>query len=399
MNSEPYPDAEAAILIAAAAQTSTKNVKRAALFRSLLKFVDQTMIFFWGVYFTQIGLTGVEQGILFAIFPLIGIASVIPAGLLNDRVYPKTLITLGYLLFGTEFILLTQTTNFWMIVLLFIVGSLGLNLTDLSLESLFYKTGDKKQTKQVGRYVGTYLAGAGLGVFFGGLLLERIEFTQVFLIAGALAFIASLLSILVLPKTETFHFKIAHYLKDLRKPTVFVFLAMIFLWAIHMSSEVTSYGLYLRENLGLTYQQMGLFMGIAIFLMIIWANLASHLISRGTRLRKILYTGLFCSGVGHMVLTIPIIEISFMGRLIHEFGDSFMFVFMAESIRQLFPTKRSGGNAGMVRFTQISAVTIGALIFAPLGKEYGNEYPLIIASSFSLLGLPIAFYLRDFIRT
>lgn len=375
-----------------------KHLPHVTAFRTLSNFMTQVVLFFLGIYFTQIELTGVQQGILFAVYPLTGILSAVPIGLLNDRVYPRTLIAIGYLLIATQYLGITQTTDFYALIGLFTLGSLGAQLNQLSLDAFFYKNSDHQKPQQTGSYVGTFLSGSGLGIILGGLLLEKIPFTGMFLGIAIAALGASILSQIILPKTEVFHFEFHLYKKDLQKSTILLFATLIFLWTLHMGSEVTSYGLFLRENLGLSYTGMGLYMGLTILTMLGWARWAGHLIHHGTPIRYIVYAGLFFSGVGHFVVTVPMVEISIIGRIIHEAGDAFMFVFLYDGVQKLFPIERAGGNSGVIRFVQNGALILGVLAFAPLGKTYGNIYPLIIASTFSILAIPIAIRFRHLIK-
>lgn len=377
---------------------SNANVRRASLFMSLTNFMGQTLLFFWGVYFTQIDLTGAQQGLLFAIYPTMAILSVLPAGWLNDRIYPRTLVCIGYLMMAIQYAGLSFHDSFLGLAGFFVLGSLGTNLTKLSIDSFFYKTGNHNHSKQIGSYVGTYLVGSGIGVILGGSLLNILPFNNLFQILGVIALGAAIASMIFLPHTETFHFSLEHYKNDLRKPKILIFVTMIFLWALHMGSEVTSYGLFLRENLNLSYLNMGLYMGITILFMGFWARLASHQLHHNTPIRHILYRGLFLSAIGHFIMVIPILQISILGRFIHEAGDSFMFIFLYYGIRKLFPVERAGGNAGAVRLIQNSSLVIGSLIFAPMGKLYGNSIPLVIASSFSLLALVIGIHYRHLIK-
>ena len=114
---------------------------------STLKFVGQTVLFFWGIFFSQIGMTGYQQGILMAIYPLVGLLSTLPLGLLNDRIYSKTLISIGYLLLAFQFLEIGETQNFFLIGLLLMLGSLGSNMIKVSTDSFFYKAILKNQNK------------------------------------------------------------------------------------------------------------------------------------------------------------------------------------------------------------------------------------------------------------
>ena len=245
------------------------DVRKATFFVSMSKLIAQTMLFFWGIYYTQIGLTGLEQGILFAIFPLVSILSAIPVGLLNDRISSRRLAMLGYTLNGLNLWLISLVGgNFWALLIIIAMGSFGVTLSNLSIDSIFYKTGDKNQNKQIGNYVGSYLFAAGFGVFIGGFILDSISIELWLQITGTFTFgVAALTAIL--PKTETFKFEFKEYRKDIFKLPVFLFISMIFIWAIHMGAEITSYGLLLREDFGLSYRQMGAYMGTAIMAMLL----------------------------------------------------------------------------------------------------------------------------------
>ncbi|MDP2625158.1 MAG: MFS transporter, partial [Candidatus Peregrinibacteria bacterium] len=360
-------------------------------------FINQSMLFYWGIYFTQINLGGFEQGIIFAIYPMVGILSVLPTGLFNDRVHSKNLIFAGFTLIAVQFFGILFTQNFFVLCGIFTLGSIGAMLSKLSIDSFFYKNSNRDKSKEVGTYVGTYLFGAGLGTLTGGFILNYVPFESLFIGVGIMALLMAFTSQL-LPKNQVFHFELEAYQKDLLKPEILMFMLMIFLWAIHMGAEVSSYGLYLREDLGLEYQEMAIYMGSAIMGMYFWSKYASHRLSEKTPAIQIVYWGLFLSGAGLLVMTSNTLQLSYLGRLIHEGGDAFMFVFLYHGVRRLFPANRVGGSAGVTHFAQMSAITMSSLLFAPLGKIYGNAYPFIVGGIFILIALPIAYRFAHLIK-
>jgi MFS family permease len=374
------------------------DVRKATFFISMSKFISQTMLFFWGIYFTQIGLSGMQQGVLFAIFPIVSILSAIPIGLLNDRLSSKRIAMLGYALNGINFWLISLVgANFWALFAINAVGSFGVTMSNLSVDSIFYKTGDKKQNRQIGNYVGSYLFAAGLGVFIGGFILDSIPIELWLKIIGTFTLFIAALTV-ILPKTETFKFQVKEYRKDIFKLPVILFISMIFIWAVHMGAEITSYGLLLREDFGLDYRQMGTYMGTAIMAMLLWAKLAIHLIEKKWSILHILYLGLVLSAIGHIMMIVPRIDISLLGRFIHEAGDAFMLIFLYYGVRKLFPSERSGGMAGMVNFMQMSAIAAGALMFAPIGRAYNNSLPFIIGTGLCIIALILATRFSNLIK-
>lgn len=354
---------------------------------SSFKFIMNSMSFFWAIYYISLGFSGLQIGILFATTTITSLLLTIPTGITNDRVTPKRLIQFGTIILITEFILLSYTQNFYHILALILIGSFGAQIFMVSVDSLFYKTsGDQKPINRIKTYVSFYLLAAGLGVAFGGQLLGDIEFQKYFLIIAGLFGLILGMSFF-LPKTDTIKLDIGSYKTDIFKPHILLFIAIIFSFAIHMGSELTSYGPFLKDNLGLTFPQMGLYMGVAIMCMFLSVRLTARALDNGASIRKIVTIGLLASGIGYLVMLHQYIPISFLGRLLHEAGDAMMFVFLYAGVAQFFKKERIGGNSGLITFTQSSGIFISSLIFAPLGENFGHEVPIIISGVTTLLAI------------
>ena len=371
----------------------TNPLRRATFLISAQKFLAQAILFYWGIYFTSLDLSGVQQGILFSIYPIVTLLVVVPIGFLNDRIPSKYLSALGFALLASQFFGFAATTDFQLFILVSILGGLGTNLITLSIDSFFYKNSNREKSKEIGSYVGTFLLAAGLGTFTGGTMLQFLTFrTWLYTLMGVALLMAFFC--LTLPKNRVFKEKIKAYKRDLWNFRVMAFIIVIFLWAIHFGAENTSYGLFLRENLKLSYQVMGLYTGLAIITMYGWSRYAGVLIHHGMSVTKILAIGLVAAAIGQLIMTLPSLPISFFGRLIHEGGDAFAFVFLYHGVRKLFPQERVGGSAGVIRFSDASGSMLGALFFAPLGAVYDNPYVFWVSSGLIFLALPFVYYLR-----
>jgi len=324
---------------------------------------------------------------LFATLTITGLLITLPGGLMNDRIPSKRIIQIGLLFMILEFIALSQTTYFPFIIILFFLGGIGNNLYNVSMDSLFYKTSENEPpSKRIKTYVSFYLLGAGLGAMFSGNLLQYIDFPKYLLITSGLVSILLILTIL-LPSTDTFKFELKSYKEDIKKPHVLLFIAIIFCFAIHMGSEFTSYGPFLKETLKLNFQQMGSYIGIAIICMFATVRLSNRALEKGTNIKTIVTLGLLFSGIGYLIMIIPIIPISLIGRIIHESGDAMMFVFLYTGVSEFFKKERIGGNSGLITLTQTSAIALSSLVFGPLGSSFGNQVPIIISSITTLLAL------------
>lgn len=362
-----------------------------SIFNSISKMLITSLSFFLGVYFNDIGLSGSQIGIIFAIGVLTSILMILPSGISNDRIKSKYLIGIALILVGTMYFGISITKNFPLITLMSLFGGMGITLYNASSDSLFYKTTNKEQiSKKIGIFQGLNYLMIGLGMIVSGYLLQNnIRFEDLFQIFAIIFFIMAAFSQILLPKNATSSFELLNYKKDIFKPKILIFLLIVFLFAIHFGAENTTYGLFLKKTLNLTKSQMGLYMGIAIMIMAFSVQIISK-ISHKYSTEKILISGLLLSGVGHVLMTISNPVISLLFRIIHETGDSAMFFFMYYGITKLFDLNRIGGNASIFALTSTIGTATGAIIFGPLGASKGYNMPLIVSGITTLIALAIS---------
>ena len=102
-------------------------------------------------------------------------------------------------------------------------------------------------------------------------------------------------------------------------------------------------------------------------------------IDRKIDYKKLFIYGMIVSGVTHALLTYPDVYISFIFRAIHEIGDGITTVALMVWIGQKFDKTRIGGDSGIFYVLMTLGSFFGALIYGPIGFEYGYAYPLIIS--------------------
>jgi len=339
-------------------------------------------MFFWAIFYSSIGFSGTQIGIIFAASSITSLITITPSGFINDKIKSKTLISLGLLFLAAQFLGSSQTTSFLPMLILSVIGTVGYYLYSASIDSIFYKTAGKENTtKKIGIYQSLTYFGLGLGAIASGQMLElNMNFNTILLITGSGLILASILSQLR-PKTISTDFEIVKYKSDLLKPKVLFFLFIIFLFSLHFGAENTSYGLFLEKTLNLPKLWIGLYMGFAIFLMGFWTIIFSKLIKKIST-KSFLVLGLALSRVGHILMAIPFAvanpEFSFAFRVLHEAGDAAMFMFFAYGITKFFAAERVGGNNGIITFVMIIGGAISNLIFGPLGEKYGYDLSLIV---------------------
>lgn len=380
---------------------SLSSTIKIGIINSIVKGSCLTVSFFLGIYLIQKGFSGAELGIFFASSTITNILTIIPSGISNDTFKSKNLIWIGLILIAIQYFgiaSMAETAKTLPMILLFIIGGFGNSLYVASADSFFFKSSEKTNMpiKIILFQLPHYLTiGSGL-IIAGYFLNKNIPFETIFKIASAVLVITAITSYIILPPSQTAKFEALHYKKDIFKPQILLFIIIAFLLAIHFGAEFTNYSLFLEKNLNLNKFQIGLYMGTAIILMAPAVALIAKYAGR-IKLKNILLIGLIGSGLGHIFMTINIVEISWMFRFLHEIADAFWFFFLAYGISKLFDLERIGGNASIFSFTASAGSAVGALMFGPIGTAFGQNIPLIISGSTTLLGAIIAMaYLHHF---
>lgn len=378
---------------------NTNKILKISIFHSVVKGLLNSTIFFIGIYLNNIGFSGTEIGLIFMIYSLTGLFSIIPSGLSNDIFKSKNIITLGLLFLAVQYIGMTQFQTFIPLAICFFIGSLGKTIYGNSMDSLFLKNTEKNHTKKkISIFLSLNYLLIGLSIIFSGYLLNlNVQFQNIFIIIGLLFATMAILSQFILPKSAIAKFEALNYKKDIFKPDVLFFLFIMFLFAIHYGAEETSYGLFLENSLNLNKFQSGLYMGMAIITMSISVLIIRKLIKKiGTK--NLLLLGTFLSGLGLILMTNSIAEISFLFRIIHETGDAMMFFFLYYGLSKMFDLERIGGNAGFVTFIIIIGSSLGNLIFGPIGAKYGYQMPFLIGGITTILTFLFSLKFRHVIK-
>ena len=373
--------------------TSDKSILKISIVNSLIKGVGMMMLFLFGIHFQNIGLTGTQMGIAFAIFPIANILTILPSGIGTDRLNAKNLIIIALVLHMIRFFGMAYSDNFLIITVLFLIAGIGQALFKSASEGLFYKTTkNEKVEKKIGTFqgLGYLLIGAGM-ITSGYFLSIDLSFHKIFLIIGFIYLALILLATLFLPKNKSAKFEIIEYKKEMQTKKALFMLLVVFLFSIHIGAEITSYGLFLKNNLQLTPLNIGLYMGSAVIIMAGAVALISKF-SHKIGSKNILIGGLLLSGGGLILMTTSNPWLSFTFRVLHEIGDSAFFFFIFFGILKMFKLERVGGQSGFINFINTLGMTIASFIFSPIGATYGYQWPLIIGGTTSLCSLILVLF-------
>lgn len=357
---------------------------------SIKNFLVFSILFYLPIYFSNIGFSGLQIGILLSIFAVTSLASSSLAGLFSDRFPIRYLSAFSFFLLIMYLLGLSSTENFWIILALFFMGGLGNNIADISLTSFVLKVTKKKDSgKRLGVFNSVKTLASGLGALTGGLMLAHLAFTNVFILLALLFFVAILFTFFM-RKIGTFRYSTGQYKGDLWRKEILLFIILIFVFTMHWGAEGTSYSLLLKKNFGLEQNSIALYMGSVWIIFGFFIYFISRKIADTTSINKIIYPGLILSGLGHILFTYPSLPLSYLFRLIHELGDAAFEMFLLVGIHRYFPVERIGGTSGVVLTVTIAGRLVGSLIFGPIGDLFGYHYSFIISGILTLVCLPIA---------
>lgn len=377
--------------------SSLNNVIKVSVFHGIIKYLINAMMFFFGVYFHQIGLSGTQIGLIFASGTIASILTALPSGFSNDSHQSKKLISISLLLLAGQYYAFTLTQEFLPTLIIFAIGGIGVKIFNTSMDSLFYKSAEKENLgPKISIFQTLNYVMIGLGIISAGALLgEDLNFHKIFIILAGLLLAMALASTFTLPNNATTSFELTAYKNELANKKVLLLVLIYLLFALHFGAENTSYGLFLKENLSLDGYNSGLYMGIALI------SMSFTTIVIGATLRKwqpanIMLLGLLVSGSGHIFMTLtdnPLL--SFLFRAMHESGDAAFFFFVYFGITKLFSQERIGGTSSIITFTGLIGSAIGSMIFAPIGEIYGYHHPLIISGAVVLFAFVLGIIFFD----
>ena len=343
--------------------------------------------FFLTVYFSeQLGFSGRQIGILYAIGAVTGMLASFPAGMGNDRVTSRTLVALGLACQGAGFALMALVQSFAPYVFIYFLGALAGNLFRISLDVQVLTLDRGSGT---GRRVGLYLAWRFLGLTLGtagaGYVLAWLDFRVSLIVTAVTCLVLSLTLVRRLAPTRVDHVRLSDYRGDFLAPRVLFFAGWWFLFSTHWGAESTSYGLFLRQVLHLDLVEMGWFMAAEFATLLVSVVLVGKKLDRPESLRRIILAGLFLSGLGHVGMIYPAVSLSLGFRMLHGLGDGLLSLILFVGLARLFPAGHLGGNTGLLNLVMMLGTVLGSLGYGPLGERFGYAFPLWASGATTLL--------------
>ncbi|UCC91880.1 MAG: MFS transporter [Candidatus Aenigmatarchaeota archaeon] len=353
------------------------------------------------IYLSEIGFSGYEIGILAAIYAISSIFVSFPTGFVNDRWTIRLTLVIGIIFISSFFLGIGFLESFVIFMPLYFLGGLGYNMGLVSIRTLVYKTRmEGREGNKFGIYNFVNTTAASIGLVIGGLLILILEFSLALKVIGIIYLL--LIPLVSFRPITKYRVKLSEYKKDFLDRKVILLGIIIFIFTLHWGAEATSFGLFLRNNLGLDMFLIGLYTGISLFSLGLTAYFFGKRIDRGkSNMKNVFIAGMIISGVFHILHTVPIPWLSFILRIPHEIGDGMTLIAIYFWVSKLFGVKRIGGDSSIMFTVTLLGHVVGSLIFGPIGYHLGYHIPLIISgvtnilSAFLLIAFVKAFKVRE----
>ncbi|MHA1570103.1 MAG: MFS transporter [Alphaproteobacteria bacterium] len=348
--------------------------------------ITSVTVFFLPVFFNeQLGFSGGQIGLLYAIQAVAGVVAAFPAGLGNDRITSRTIVAVSLILQSIALIMMARVRFFAPYMLIFFFWTLTNSTFRLSLDVQVLKTDEGTRTgSRIGLYQTLRFAGVGLGTIAAGYLLNILDF-ETTLIAVALTCIVLAGFAVFLAPTPVGKIRLADYKADFFNTKVLLFAGWLFLFTTHWGAEQTCYGLFLRKNFQLDLIQMGLYMCVEFFAIALTILFFARKMNDPQSTFRFAVFGLVTSGAGHIGMVFPPVALSLAFRALHGIGDGVIMIILYVGVSRLFDIKRLGGNAGLINLAMMMGMVVGALISSPIGEKFSYAIPLWVSGVITLL--------------
>lgn len=351
----------------------------------LSRFFMGFLIYFIPLYLADLGFDGIQMGFLVSLLAITSLVIVLPVGIINDRLDIRYTILLGYISSFVFFFFIGIFRDFWIFVLLFFVGGIGANILATSYRSYIFKDHEPwHEGRKFGIFTFSDVFAFSSGAILGMFLVSLLGFPTTLTVIGAY-FLVLIPLLFFLEPVSIARTKLVQYERDFLHPNNVLLAVIIFLFTTHWGAERTAYGLFLKNVLGLSAFNMGLYAAFAVMFLGVAALIFGNRIDHMTDFKKLFLIGLLVSGTAHILMTIPYVYPSFIFRVIHEVGDGIAQVSMLFWIGRKFRDSRLGGDSGIFYVVMTLGMFAGSLIYGPVGFAYGYSMPLILSGLTTLV--------------
>ncbi len=356
------------------------EIRNINFFRIIFKYM---ISFYMAPFLLEKGFEIIDIGIIYLLGNLLSLLISFIGGYLNDKLNNKLILASTLFVLAITYLSIPFAPK----EVLFIIVPIniaGFELSTISANSYLMKK-TKQQKKIVDFNLFSFLAVA-IGYLIGSLIIDKFSFDLLFIVLSILFFGLTLFSFFRLEDKIINMKKNDMFLKKIKKKKMVFFLLMWMIFALHFGVERVAYVNYLKQNLGLSFIQTGMFLSLSVvFMAITQFILLKNKEIENKLVVQLLFFGSFLSGIGHIILTNPNMIIAFAGRAIHEIGDSLVIGLILVICSNLFESHETGRINGIIRLIAILGTGIGAYISGFMIQTNQYFVPILVSGIMNLI--------------
>lgn len=360
-------------------------------------------------YIESLGAGGRELGWLMATYSMMQLICAPLWGILSDRIGRKPVLTVGVLGYALTLLMFGLATQFWM---LFIARSLSGILSSATMPTAMAYIGENTAQGERSKGMGQLGAAMGIGVVIGPLLggiLSEYSLSLPFFVGSAIAFIAFLLVIFILPeshKAELTPGRKAFLPRDVIRQVIFSPAGLLLLLIFIMSFGLTSFqgitGLYVVDKFAFEPKQVGVIWMVMAVMMIAAQGLLVGPLTKRFGEMTLIRAGLAGGAMGFIGMSVAV---NYLTTLLALGFFTLMLSLSGPALNSLISTYAEGSQGTVMGMN--SAVNSMGRVVGPLWAGYlydiNIEYPYFSSAGTLMVGLFVSFLqfrflLRDHIR-
>lgn len=358
------------------------------------------------LYGKQFGLSDFQTSLLFSIYSIAQFFATPVIGKLSDRFGRKPLLIIS--LAGTAIANLiagTATTAVMLFLARFLDGITGGNASVAQAIISDITTPEKRV-----QGFGIYGAALGLGFVLGpvtSLVAQQISLGFAFLVSGAVAFVALLITIFFLPETlqnkagkarNIFDLGLGNLIRGLTMPKIGVLLVINFFLGTTFTIFTYAFQPYFINVLGQSNQSLTLMFILFGVLGVMMQTWGVSVLMKKFNVVNILFLALFIRSLSFVLMpifpsTVYFVGVTILFSLFNSLVQPMITTLISMNAKAQDQGTAMGLNASYLSISNgIGPVIAGMLIHQSNPKTYG--YPLYLAGTFTFIVLFLAILTR-----
>jgi len=197
-------------------------------------------------------------------------------------------------------------------------------------------------------------------------------------------------------------FSLSAYQRSILRRPVLIYLAMVFLNALHFGIEAVCVAPFVKAGLGLDDWGVGCYFGSIALVLALTAMGAAWLRGHAANRHRMWIWGLTFSALFNVSVAFVAEPWQFFAlRYGHVIADAFMIVAGFQIVAVMFPRERVGGSLGLVSLVQTLGTLVGSLVagvivdWEALSAHWQLALPFVLAGALVLVGVGVQVALRE----